>query len=116
LKSPPSQKDTQTHTQLAPQKMGHPVIQRKEVRWIIKFLKRWAWNSFSTQNTKQNILKSHAHTNKCNRSGIYQMKCLGCPLKWMRQTGRTLNIRLHKTNTFTPSETTAAISDTQSSY
>lgn len=30
---------------------------------------------------------------KYSRSGIYQMKCMDCPLKYIRQTGRTFNTR-----------------------
>jgi hypothetical protein len=41
----------------------------------------------------QNILKPHTPTDKYNRNGIYQMKCLDYPLKYIGQTGRTLNIR-----------------------
>jgi hypothetical protein len=45
------------------------------------------------RNTIQNILKSRAQTDKYNTSGIYQTKCLDCSLKYIGQTGRTLNIR-----------------------
>jgi hypothetical protein len=43
---------------------------------------------FRTQNTIENILKHHPRTDKYNKSGIYQMKCIDCLLKYIRQTGR----------------------------
>jgi hypothetical protein len=50
---------------------------------------------FCTQKTIQNILMqcTHTHTEKYNNSRIYQMKCIGCPLKYTGQTGRTFNVR-----------------------
>jgi hypothetical protein len=49
--------------------------------------------AFRTTNTIQNILRHQPLTGKYNRGGIYQMKCLDCPLKYIGQTGRTFNIR-----------------------
>jgi hypothetical protein len=49
--------------------------------------------AFRTKNTTSNILKHHAQTGKYNSSGIYQMKCLDCPLKYVGQTGRTFSAR-----------------------
>jgi hypothetical protein len=46
--------------------------------------------AFRTQNTIQNIVK-HERTDEYNKSGIYQMKCLDCTLKYIGQTGRTLH-------------------------
>jgi hypothetical protein len=51
--------------------------------------------AFRTTNTIQNILRHQPLIDKYNRSSIYQMKCLDCPLKYIGQTGRTFNIR-HK--------------------
>jgi hypothetical protein len=34
--------------------------------------------------------------NKYNKSGIYQMKCLDCPLKYIGRTGRTFHTRYKK--------------------
>jgi hypothetical protein len=48
--------------------------------------------TFSTRSTIQNILKPKPQIEKY-RSGIYQMKCIGCPLKYIGQTGRTFNTR-----------------------
>jgi hypothetical protein len=42
------------------------------------------------------MLKPHEQTHKYNRSGIYQTKCLDCPLKYMGKSGRELNIRYIK--------------------
>jgi hypothetical protein len=39
-------------------------------------------------NTLQNIPKPLPQTDKYSSSGIYQIKCLDCPLKYIRQTGR----------------------------
>jgi hypothetical protein len=41
----------------------------------------------------QNILKPQPQIDKYNRSGIYQIKCLDCPLKYVGHTGRTFNTR-----------------------
>jgi hypothetical protein len=49
--------------------------------------------AFRTQNTIQNIIKQHPGTDKYNKSGIYQLKCLHCPLKYIGQTGRTFHTR-----------------------
>jgi hypothetical protein len=52
--------------------------------------------AFRTQSTIQNILKPHTQTGKYNRSGIYEMKSLGCPLTFIGQTRRTFNISYKK--------------------
>jgi hypothetical protein len=44
----------------------------------------------------QNILKPNLQTDTYNRSCILQMKYINCLLKYIRQTGRTLNIRFKK--------------------
>jgi transposase-like protein len=49
--------------------------------------------AFRTQNTIQNILRPQPQINNYSRSGIYQLKCLDCPLKYVRQTGRTFKTR-----------------------
>jgi hypothetical protein len=49
--------------------------------------------AFRIQNTIKNILKHHAQTDKYNNSGINQMKCLDCPLKYIGQIGRTFSVR-----------------------
>jgi hypothetical protein len=47
------------------------------------------------RSTIHNIIKQHPQTDKYNKSGIYQMKCLDCPLKYTGKTGRTFHTR-HK--------------------
>jgi hypothetical protein len=41
----------------------------------------------------QNIVKQHPRTDKYNKSGIYQTKCLHCTLKYIGQTGRAFHFR-----------------------
>jgi hypothetical protein len=49
--------------------------------------------AFRTRNTIENILKYKPKANIYNKSGIYQMKCIESPKKYIGQTGRTFNIR-----------------------
>jgi hypothetical protein len=49
--------------------------------------------AFCMWNTIQDILRSCPQIDKYNRSSIYRMKCMDCPLKYVGQTGRTFNIR-----------------------
>jgi hypothetical protein len=49
--------------------------------------------AFRTQNTIQNIVKYHPRTDKYSKSGIYELICLDCRLKYIGQTGRTFNTR-----------------------
>jgi hypothetical protein len=66
----------------------------KEVRKITKlFRDAHIRIAFRTQNTIKNILKYKPKTDIYNKSGIYQMKCMECPKKYVGQTGRTFNIR-----------------------
>jgi hypothetical protein len=51
------------------------------------------YTEYRIENTIQNILKHHSETDKYNRSGIYQKKCLDYPLKYIGQTGRTFKTR-----------------------
>lgn len=48
--------------------------------------------SCHTQNTIQNVAKPQSQTDKYGKSGIYQMKFLDCPLKYIGQTGQTFHI------------------------
>jgi hypothetical protein len=43
--------------------------------------------------TQYKIYQSLSHKQINSRSGIYQIKCFDCPLKYIGQTGRTFNIR-----------------------
>jgi hypothetical protein len=51
--------------------------------------------AFKTKNTIQNILKPYTQTDKYEKNGVYQMKCMSCPMKYIGQTGRPFNTR-HK--------------------
>jgi hypothetical protein len=58
----------------------------KETRKITKLFKNTKIKiAFRTRNTIQNIVKQHPQKDKYNDSGIYQMKCLDCPLKYVRK-------------------------------
>jgi hypothetical protein len=50
-------------------------------------------NKNSVQKAIQNIMKQHPQTDKHNKSGIYQMKCLECSVKYIGQTGRAFHTR-----------------------
>jgi hypothetical protein len=64
----------------------------KEVRQITKLFKNTQLRvAFRTQNTINNIVKHHTQTDKCN--GMYRMKCLDCPLKYVDQAGRMFSVR-----------------------
>ncbi|PNF32639.1 hypothetical protein B7P43_G15497 [Cryptotermes secundus] len=66
----------------------------KEVTKITKLFKVTQIKiAFRTRNTIENILKQKPQLDKYNKSGIYQMKCVDCPLKYIGQTGRTFNAR-----------------------
>jgi hypothetical protein len=66
----------------------------KETRKITKFFKKTQIKvAFRTQNTIQNIVKLHSQIDKYEKSGIYQIKCMDCPLQYVRQTGRTFCTR-----------------------
>jgi hypothetical protein len=49
--------------------------------------------AFSTQNTIGSILRHQTKTEKYDNSGIYQIKCLDYPLRYIGQTGRMFKIR-----------------------
>jgi hypothetical protein len=49
--------------------------------------------AFRTKNMIQNTLRPQPQTNKYNKCEIYQMKCKGCSMKYVGQTGRTFNTR-----------------------
>jgi hypothetical protein len=86
----------------------------KAVRQITKLFKNTQIKvAFHMQNVIKNMLKHYTQTVKHNDSGLYQMKCLDCPLKYIGQTGRTFTIR-YKENM--PSKTTIVIPDIQTIY
>ena len=94
---PPHKKqkeNTQDNSQQQKTKWVTFTYSGKEVRKVTKLFRDAEIKvAFRTQNTIQNILKPQPQIEKYNRSGIYQMKCLDCPLKYVGQTGRTFKIR-----------------------
>jgi hypothetical protein len=66
----------------------------KEVRQITKIFKDTQLSvAFRTQNTIENILRQKTETEKYDNSGVYQMKCLDCPMKYIGQIVRTFKVR-----------------------
>jgi hypothetical protein len=73
--------------------MGHFHKQERKIRKFTKLFKDTQIEmAFGTQNTMQNIVKQNPRTDKYKR-GIYQMKCLDCPLEYMGQTGTAFHTR-----------------------
>jgi hypothetical protein len=90
----PKQRNAHTDTQEQKTKWATFTYSGKEVRKITKLFRDTQIKiAFRTKNTIQNILKPQPHIDKYSRSGIYQIKCLDCPLKYIGQMGRTFNIR-----------------------
>jgi hypothetical protein len=52
---------------------------------------------FQTKNTIQNIVKPCPQLDKYEESGIYQMRCIDYPLKYIGQMGRTFQTRYKNT-------------------
>jgi hypothetical protein len=74
--------------------MVHPDIQWKRNNENNNILYRHTYNiSIEIKNTVQNILKPYTQIDKYEEYGIYQMKCLNCPLKCIRQISQSFNIR-----------------------
>jgi uncharacterized protein YegP (UPF0339 family) len=67
--------------------MGQFYLELKRNKETYKTLQGYA-NKSSIQNAEHNT-KHYPRTDEYNKSGIYQMKCLDCPLKYTGQTGRT---------------------------
>jgi hypothetical protein len=66
----------------------------KETRKITKLFKdRKTKIAFRTRNNIQNIVRQHPQKDEYSDRGIYQMKCLGCPFKYIGQTGSTFHTR-----------------------
>jgi hypothetical protein len=86
-----------THTDSQDQKKSGLVTftySGREVSGITKLFRDMGIKvAFHRRNTIQNILRPQPQIDKHDRSGIYQMKCLDCPLKYVGQTGRTFNTR-----------------------
>jgi hypothetical protein len=49
--------------------------------------------AFRTKNTIQNLVKPRLQQDEYENSGVYQMKCMDCPLKYIGQTGQTFKTR-----------------------
>jgi hypothetical protein len=63
--------------------MGHFHTSGKETKKITKLFKETQIGiAFRTRNTIQNIVKPSPLTDKYGSNGMYQMKCMDCPLKY----------------------------------
>jgi hypothetical protein len=49
--------------------------------------------AFRTKNTIRNLVMPHPQQEEYEQSGIHQMRCMDCPLKYIGQTGQTFNTR-----------------------
>jgi hypothetical protein len=66
----------------------------REVRGITKLFQNTNVKvAFRTKNTIQNIPKHKSQIEKYSRSGLYQTKCMDCPMKHIGQTGGTFSTR-----------------------
>jgi hypothetical protein len=66
----------------------------KEPKKITKlFRKRPIRVAFGTRNTTENIAKPHPQIDRYEENGIYKMKCMYCPLKYVGQAGHMLYTR-----------------------
>jgi ribosomal protein S25 len=95
----------------------------KETRAITRLFKNTDIQiAYRTKNTIQNHLKPKNHTTDIyNRSGIYELKCEGCQLKYIGQTGRNFKTRyrehIHAIRTNKPNSRYAQhILDTEHTY
>jgi hypothetical protein len=76
--------------------MGHfHIYSGTETRKITKLFKYTEIKiAFRTRNITQHIMNPPpTQTDIYGKSGIYQMKCLDCPLKYIGQTGRAFHTR-----------------------
>jgi hypothetical protein len=90
----PKKKNAQNDTQQQKAKWATFTYNGKEVRKITKLFRDTQIKiTFRTRNSIQIILRHKPLNDKYSRSGIYQIKCLDCPLKYIGQTARTFNIR-----------------------
>jgi hypothetical protein len=57
---------------------------RREMKDITKLFKETDINTaFQTTYTVQNIVKPHLQIDEYAKSGIYQLRCMGCPLNYI---------------------------------
>jgi hypothetical protein len=74
--------------------MGHFHYSGKETGKITKLFKETQMEvALQTRNTIQDIVKPHSQIDKYETSGIYQIKCMGWPVKYVGQTVRTFHTR-----------------------
>ena len=72
---------------------------RRETRFIIKAFKNTKVKiAFTTDNTIKNLLttRESQHKNKYDKSGVYQLECPSCNMKYIGQTGRSFKRRYQK--------------------
>jgi hypothetical protein len=96
LSRPQHKRKQNTHndTQQQKTKWATFTYNSKEIRAITNLFRDTEVKiAFRTRYTIQNILKPQPKIDKYNKSGIYQLKCLDCPLKYVGQTGRTFKTR-----------------------
>jgi hypothetical protein len=86
IRKPPSPQKQNKHTDPQHQKTNWVTFtySGKEVTRITELFQEMRTEIiFHRQNTIQNILKPQTQRDKYSRSGIYQMKCLDFPLKYI---------------------------------
>jgi hypothetical protein len=67
---------------------------RKETKKIRKLYKEAQIKvAFQTRSAIQNIVKPCPQTDRYEKSGVYQMRCTDCQLKYIGQMGRTFQTR-----------------------
>jgi hypothetical protein len=86
--------DTETRHQTTKAKWATFTYSGKETRKITKLFKATEVKiAYRTRNTIENILKIHPIIDKYEKSGVYEMKCQDCELKYIGQTSRTFHDR-----------------------
>jgi hypothetical protein len=91
---PPKKQNTQLDSQNHKTKWATFTYSGKEVKKVTNLFRDTNIKfTFRTRNTIQDILRPRPQIDKHNRGGIYRMKCMDCPLKYVGQTGRTFNTR-----------------------
>jgi hypothetical protein len=66
----------------------------KETKGIAKLFKETNIKlAFRTKNTIQNLVKPRLQQDEYENSGVYQMRCMDCPLKYIGQMGRIFKAR-----------------------
>jgi hypothetical protein len=90
----PRKKETQVNSHDQKTKCATFTYSGREVRKITNLFRDTNIKvTFRTRNTIQDILRPRPQIDKYNRCGIYRLKCIDYPLKYVGQTGRTFNTR-----------------------